>query len=84
MAKGENQKLKLLYLLDMFREKTDETHMLTMEQIIRALEMQGISAERKSIYNDIEMLKLYGADICTQKEGRKYYYYMGSREFELP
>ena len=30
MAKGVNQKLKLLYLMDILLEKTDENHGITM------------------------------------------------------
>ena len=63
MAKSEKQKLKLLYLKDILMEKTDEEHYLKMEEIIKLLSEKEIAAERKSIYNDIEMLRKYGVDI---------------------
>lgn len=63
MAKGNNQKLKILYLMKILLEKTDETHSITMSEIILSLEAYGISAERKSIYSDIESLRQYGMDI---------------------
>ena len=49
MAKGVNQKLKLLYLMDILLEKTDENHGITMNEIISSLESYDVSAERKSI-----------------------------------
>ena len=46
MAKGVNQKLKLLYLMDILLEKTDENHGITMNEIISSLESYDVSAER--------------------------------------
>ena len=60
MAAGENPKLKLLYLLDILRKKTDEFHAITMEEILESLEVRGIHAERKSIYTDIQTLNDFG------------------------
>ena len=64
-------------------EKTDEEHTITVPQIIEELAKFDISAERKSIYDDIECLEMFGIDICMEK-GRANEYYIGSREFELP
>ena len=58
MARGVNQKLKLLYLRQIFLEQTDEDHAITMEQILHELKMRDVSAERKSIYDDLEALRL--------------------------
>lgn len=62
MAKSSNQKLKLIYLMKILLEKTDETHGITMSEIIESLNAYNISAERKSLYDDIENLRLYGLD----------------------
>jgi predicted DNA-binding transcriptional regulator YafY len=83
MAKGNNQKLKIVYLMKIFLEKTDETHSITMPEIISELERYGVSAERKSIYSDIENLRLYGMDIIGEQRERTYYYHVGNRQFEL-
>ena len=63
--KQSNQKLKLLYLLKILSEKTDEEHKMTVPQMIQELEKYGISAERKSIYDDIEALRFFGLDITN-------------------
>ncbi len=83
LAKSPNQKLKLLYLSRILQERTDEEHSLTVRQMIEALEEYGISAERKSIYDDLEALRLFGLDIAaTQAKSRGYF--LANREFELP
>ena len=81
--KSPNQKLKLMYLAKILMEKTDEEHFLTVPQMIEELARFDISAERKSIYDDLECLRLFGLDICSVKT-KTTNYYIGSRDFELP
>ena len=83
MAEGNNQKLKILYLLKILMEKTDETHRITMLEIIESLKAYNVSAERKSLYNDLENLRIFGVDVIGEKENKTYYYYIGNRQFEL-
>jgi len=83
MPRSANQKLKLLLLLDVLRRQSDEQHPMSVPRLIEALSAQGVQAERKSVYDDIEALRLYGADIL-QKRGRDGGYYIGQRDFELP
>jgi hypothetical protein len=67
MSKTSNKKLKLLYLMKILLEKTDLVHTITVPEMIIELEKYGISAERKSIYDDLESLKRYGIDILCRK-----------------
>ena len=83
MAKSTRQKAKLLYLAQMFLGETDEDHGMTIGQIIEYLIRQGISSERKSLYQDFEELRAFGLDVVSQKTGRQTLYYVGSRQFEL-
>ena len=83
MAKSSNQKLKLLYIVKFLMQNSDEEHPVSTAQIIEELASNGISAERKSIYNDIEALRLFGLDII-QLKGKNGGYYIGERDFELP
>lgn len=83
MAKSENQKLKMLYLREKFIRDTDENNGITVNEMIEYLAKNGISAERKSLYTDIEALNLFGMDIVMDKVDRKAYYKLVSREFEL-
>lgn len=83
MAKSSNQKLKLLYIVKYLMQNSDEEHPVSTAEIIGELANNGISAERKSIYDDIEALKLFGLDII-QLKGKNGGYYIGERDFELP
>lgn len=82
--KGDNQKLKMLYLAKIFSEETDDLHPLTMNEIIQKLASYGVNANRKTLYQDFEELRTFGLDIITNKSGHDTYYSLGSRDFELP
>lgn len=83
MAKTSNQKLKILYIMKILLEKTDENNVLTLNQIIEELNNYGVKSERKSIYDDIESLRIFGIDIETTKT-KTTGYYIASRIFEIP
>lgn len=83
MAKGTNQKLKLYRLSQIMLEKTDEDHWITMPEILSELDKYGISAERKSIYTDLQELEELGIEVEGEQRGRLYYYHVVGREFEL-
>ncbi len=84
MPRSSGQKLKLLYLMDYLLQSSDAEHPVTVKQLIAHLAAHDISAERKSIYDDIEALRAYGLDIEQVAEGQFYGYYVASRRFELP
>ncbi|MBE6908971.1 MAG: WYL domain-containing protein [Ruminococcaceae bacterium] len=84
MARTSNQKLKLLYVMDFLLHNTDADHPASTGKIIEYLEGQGFPAERKSIYDDIEALRLFGMDIELIDSKRSGGYYVASRNFELP
>ena len=83
MPKGTKQKLKLYYLAKIMLEKTDDEHMITMPEIKKALEAYDVTADRKSLYDDLETLRILGIDVIGEKEGRNYYYHVGSKHFEI-
>ncbi len=83
MAKSANQKLKILYLMQILLTYTDEEHAISMNEIIERLAAHDITAERKSIYNDIESLRAFGMDIIGEQREHGYCYYVGNRQFEL-
>lgn len=83
MGTGTNQRLRILYLLNILLKKTDDCHGLTMQEIRDELDNYGISAERKTIYADLEALQHYGVDIIGARQDNTYYYHVGGREFEL-
>ena len=81
--RNSKQKLKLLYLIQIFDEYTDEEHGITMSEIIKKLDDNGIKAERKSIYDDIEQLGTVGYEIVTEKLNRETVYKTVTRKFDV-
>ena len=83
MPRVFNQKIKILYLMRIFLEQTDEEHPMSVKELIAYLNSLGISAERKTVYDDIETLRNFGMDILNRRE-HPAGFYPASREFELP
>lgn len=79
MPKSENQKLRILYLRDFLLKNTDEEHPASVPEMIEALEKQGISAERKTIYDDLRLLGPDGCGMDLIRTGRRYF--IGERDF---
>lgn len=82
MPKSEKQKQKLLYILKMLQEKSDESHPIKTEVIVEMLDREGIHAERKSIYNDMDTLRDFGYDIVLTK-GKNGGYFLAYRDFDV-
>ena len=83
MPSSPNQRLKLLYLMKILMEKTDEQNPMTIAEIKSALASYCVKAERKSLYADIELLCQFGIDIERQQR-KTFGYYVAERQFELP
>ncbi|MBR6114553.1 MAG: WYL domain-containing protein [Oscillospiraceae bacterium] len=84
MAKSPNQKQKLLLIKRYLEENTDEEHPVTTAQIIAYLGAQGVAAERKAVYDDLETLTAFGVDLMRERRGNRTVWYVASREFQLP
>ena len=82
MARKENQKIKLLVLMDILKNYSDEEHPLGIKEIIAKLQEFGIEAGRKAIYDDIELLNQYGYEVLCNK-GRSNKYYVVDRNFDI-
>ena len=82
MPRSTNQKMKLLCLCRILWERTDEDHPMTVPELIRALEEWDIKAERKSIYDDMEALRVFGLDVQNRK-GKDPGWFLGERSFQL-
>lgn len=82
MARSEKQKFKLYYVIDFFKKYTDEEHTVSVSEIIEYLSKFGITAERKSIYRDIEAMEQLGYEVI-QVHDKRFSYYLSQREFEM-
>ncbi len=84
MPKSDNQKLKILYILDYLQRNSHEDHPVRAAELISMLDRQhNISCDRKTVYSDVAALQDYGVDIISIP-GKNGGYYIGSRNFELP
>lgn len=83
MPVSGNSKLKILYLMQIFRQKTDEEHILSANELCAELLKHGIVCERKSIYSDIDLLIKFGMDI-NHTRSPKSGYFLAERTFQLP
>lgn len=84
MPKSDNQKLKILYILDYLQRNSHEDHPVRSNELITMLDRQhNIHCDRKTVYSDIAALQDYGVDIVAVP-GKNGGYYVASRNFELP
>ena len=84
MPKSDNQKLKILYILDYLERNSHEDHPIRAAELISMLDHEHrISCDRKTVYSDIAALQDYGVDIVSIP-GKNGGYYIASRNFELP
>jgi len=84
MAKSDNQKLKIFYILDYLQKNSHEDHPVRAAELISMLDRQhNILCERKTVYSDIAALQEYGIDIVSVP-GKNGGYYIASRNFEMP
>ena len=82
MSKSANQRLKIFYIADYLREKSDSEHPVSTANLITMLADKGIQANRKTIYSDIHALTDYGFDIVFRKKTPSGFY-MASGQFSL-
>lgn len=83
MSRGTNQKLKLYYLRQIMLQKTDAEHAITLAEIKDELEKYEVTAERKSLYSDLNDLEKLGVEVEGKQQNNNYYYHVKKREFEL-
>lgn len=83
MPRSFNQKLKILYIMKIFWDRTDREHAISVREIVSILRSWGIRAERKTIYDDIEALRYFGLKIGNRRLNGAGYY-LEDRAFELP
>lgn len=82
--KNKSNKGRLLFLLRYLQQNTDDQHLVTTPELLSALESAGYPADRKTLYDDIHVLREdFDIDIITEKH-RGNEYFVGAREFGLP
>ncbi len=71
MAKHSDGKLKILYVKDILEQTRKEGRAITMRELLCKLAERGISAERKSVSDDLRLLRQYGLPVVGVRRGRQ-------------
>ncbi len=83
MIVGDHQrKIRPKVVYDILLKESDEQHPMSTYEIIDKLKERGISAERKTLYEDIKLLNAYGYEVLSER-GRTNYYYVVDRSFDI-
>lgn len=77
------QKLKIMFLAKILLENTDANHDITLQEIIDKLDANGVTAERKSLYDDLAQLEEFGFKLEKTQYDKTYHYKVVERDFEL-
>ena len=77
------KKARILCVLKYLENYSDCEHALTSADILQKLSDEGITAERKAVYDDIEILRELGYDVVTSG-GKNRGYYLANRSFSMP
>ena len=84
MARENFRKIKLLKLLEMLRQNTDEQHPMSTSSIISSLAQMEITCDRRTLAQDIATLSDLGYEIMTTTVGHEKAYYVEDRNFSIP
>lgn len=78
------QKIKLLKLIELLRQETDEFHPLSTNEICNRLGEMGITCERRTLTKDIALLNEQGYEVMWCRVGKGKGYYIADRSFSVP
>lgn len=84
MAQENWQKYKLLKLLELLRQESDEQHPLPTSAICGKLGEMGVSCERRTLTKDIAVLNELGYEVMWTWVGKEKGYYIEDRSFTVP
>ncbi len=79
-----HQKIKLLKLMELLKQETDEAHPITTNEICERLAKMGISCERRTVPKDIALLNEQGYEVMCCRIGKEKGYYVDDRSFSVP
>lgn len=84
MPNDNCQKVKLLKIMEMLRQDSDENNPISTQQICRHLAAMGISCDRRTLKKDFDALRSQGYEILDTQSGHQKAYYVMDRSFSVP
>lgn len=84
MAESNIKKIKLLRLMEIFRQETDEDNPMLATTVCKRLEAKGVMCDRRTLTRDIAILNEFGYEIMSTMVGHEKAYYVVDRSFDVP
>lgn len=84
MAKENSQKIKLLKLMELLRQETDEQHPMAATVVCQKLNDMEVACDRRTLTRDIQALNEYGYEVMTTMLSHEKAYYVEDRSFSVP
>lgn len=84
MATENCQKIKLLKLMELLQQETDELHPMRTGTICERLRKMNISCDRRTLHKDIKLLNAQGYEVMAELVGHELAYYIADRSFSVP
>ena len=84
MRLENGHKIKLLKLMELFRQETDENHPMLATAVCERLASRGVPCDRRTLSRDIKVLKENGYEVMSTMIGHEKAYYVIDRGFNVP
>lgn len=84
MAEEKNQKIKLMKIMEILRQETDEERPMTKVELSARLVAMNVSCSPRSLIRDIKLLNEQGYEIMERLIGHEKGYYVCDRSFSVP
>lgn len=84
MAEEKNQKIKLMKIMEILSQETDEEHPMTKVELSARLVAMNVSCSPRSLIRDIKLLNEQGYEIMERLIGHEKGYYVCDRSFSVP
>lgn len=84
MAEDNYRKIKLLKLMELLRQETDEQHPMKKTEVCRRLGEMGIDCDVRTLGRDVKVLRDQGYEIMDVMISHDKAYYIADRSFSVP
>ena len=84
MPQENYQKIKLLKIMEILRQETDEEHPMTKVELAARLVAMNVSCSPRSLIRDIKLLNEQGYEIMERLIGHEKAYFVCDRSFSVP
>ncbi len=85
MKQDKSNKIRLLKIWEILKQESDEDNYISSKDIMEKLGEMGIECDRRTLYDDIDVLNDFGYEVLVEKQpGKANMYYVVDRTFDVP